>query len=96
MDFNVNCPNLHVEGLGANWISVILETTLNFFAELLRPPFLITLQFVGRSETGKQRLQNFNTSSTCYKIWRPSGGSAVTLLLYKYNSLLTAASARQE
>jgi len=66
MDFNVTCPDLNVEGFEANWISEILETTLNFFAGLLRPSFLITLQFVGRSDTGKQRLQNFNTPSTCY------------------------------
>jgi hypothetical protein len=81
MDFNINCPNLHVEGFGKNWISEILETTLNFFAGLLRPSFLIALQFVERSETGKQRLQNFNTPTTCYKLRRPSGGSAVTVLL---------------
>jgi len=55
MDFNVNFPDLNVEGFGANWVSEILETTLNFFAGLFRPSFLITLQFVGRSETGKQR-----------------------------------------
>jgi len=96
MDFDVNCPDLNVEEFGANWISEILETILYFFAGLLRPSFLITLQLVGRSEAGKQRLQNFNTPSTCYKLWRPSGGSAVTLLLYNNNSLLTAARSHQE
>jgi hypothetical protein len=46
MEFNVNCPNLHVEGFGANWISEIVETNLSFFAGLRRPSFLMTLQFV--------------------------------------------------
>jgi hypothetical protein len=52
MDFSVNCPNLHVEGFGAKCISEIVETSLNFFAGLCRPSFLITLQFVGGMRGG--------------------------------------------